>query len=256
MQKKKRKFVDLSQPIKNQAMEPQVNKIEYHVHDETYRERAKKWKLAADVFPTPGLFIASETITVSSHSGTHMDAPWHYGPSCEGKPAKTIDEIPLEWCFNDGVVLDFSNHSPADLVMAKDIEQKLKEINYELKPLDIVMIRTDADKHTEEHDFDQRHCGLSREAVFYLTDRGVKIVGIDGWGVDSPTDVMVSEVRKGNKDRFYPAHMAGRDVEYLHVEKMGNLDQLPPFGFTVAVFPINIYRASGGWVRAVAIIEE
>ena len=87
-------------------------------------------------------------------------------------------------------------------------------------------------------------------------DQGVKIIGIDGWGLDSPTDIMVKELKKGNKDRFYPAHMAGRDVEYLHIEKLTNLDLLPDFGFKVSVFPIKIARASGGWVRAVAIIEE
>ena len=253
---KNKKFIDLSMSIRNSAMEPQVNEIDYHVYDETARERAKKWSMRYQDFPTPGNFIAYEIVKLSSHSGTHMDSPYHYGPTCEGGKPKTIDEIPLEWCFNDGVVLDFSNFNPEDLITKIDIEKKLQDIDYKIKPLDIVLIRTDASKYSEEYDYDQRHTGLSRDAVFCLTEKGVKIIGIDGWGMDSPTDIMVRELKKGNRDRFYPAPMAGRDVEYLHVEKLTNLDLLPDYSFKVSVFPIKIARGSGGWVRAVAIIEE
>jgi kynurenine formamidase len=248
------KFVDLSQPIRNGAMEPQTSQVIYHTFEETARERAKKWNISMQAYPTPGLFIASETVTASTHSATHMDAPYHYGPSKDGSRTKTIDEIPLEWCFNDGIVLDFTDHLPEQLITAKDIAEQLKLIGYEIKPLDIVLIRTDADKYYDDPEFDQKHAGLSRDAVFFLTDSGVKIVGTDGWGVDSPTGVMREELRIGHKDRFYPAHFAGREVEYLHVEKMANLDQLPPFGFKVSVFPIKIEKASGGWVRAVALL--
>jgi len=38
-----------------------------------------------------------KTITLTGHAGNHIDAPWHFGPLCEGKPARTIDQIPLEW---------------------------------------------------------------------------------------------------------------------------------------------------------------
>lgn len=248
------KFVDLSLPIRNGAMEPQISQVVYHTFEETARERAKKWRISLQDYPTPGLFIASETVTASTHSATHMDAPYHYGPTKDGHRPKKIDEIPLEWCFNDGVVLNFTDHKPEQLITAGDIAERLNEIEYKIKPLDIVLIRTGADKYYDDPDFDQKHAGLSRDAVFYLTDKGVKIVGTDGWGVDSPTGVMREKLRDGDSDRFYPAHFAGREVEYLHVEKMANLDQLPHFGFKVSVFPIKVEKASGGWVRAVAII--
>ncbi|MBI4496106.1 MAG: cyclase family protein, partial [Deltaproteobacteria bacterium] len=58
-------------------------------------------------------------------------------------------------------------------------------------------------------------------------------------------------------DQLWAAHWVGREKEYLHIENLTNLDQIPrPYGFTVAAFPIKIERASAGWVRAVAIIEE
>ena len=250
------KFIDLSQPLRNGAMEPQTSQIIYHTFEETARQRAKKWSIPLEAYPTPGQFIASETVTASTHSATHMDAPYHYGPTADGGRPRTIEEIPLEWCFKPGVVLDFTGHRPEQLITADDIEAKLREIDYRLKPLDIVLLWTGADKYYDSFDFDQRHAGLSRDGVFYLTDRGVKIVGTDGWGADSPTGVMVSELKKGNADRFYPAHFAGREVEYLHVEKMANLDQLPAHGFMVSVFPIKVEKASGGWVRAVALVGD
>lgn len=53
-----------------------------------------------------GLGWAMEYIKISTHGTTHLDAPWHYAPTSEGRKSRTIDEIPLEWCFGDGVVLD------------------------------------------------------------------------------------------------------------------------------------------------------
>lgn len=55
-----------------------------------------------------GLGWALEKMTLTTHSGTHLDAPYHYHPTMDrGKPALTIDQIPLNWCFSDGVLLDF-----------------------------------------------------------------------------------------------------------------------------------------------------
>ena len=63
--------------------------------------------LSRDQLPD-GLGWAVETITLTTHSGTHLDAPYHYHPTMDrGRPSHTIDEIPLEWCYGNGVLLDF-----------------------------------------------------------------------------------------------------------------------------------------------------
>jgi len=69
---------------------------------------------------------------------------------------------------------------------------------------------------------------------------------------------MFSEyIEKRASPLLWPAHFLGREREYCHIEKMANLDKIPkPFGFKVACFPIKVEKASAGWVRAVAIIEE
>ena len=49
-----------------------------------------------------GLGWAIEFIKLTTHSGTHLDAPWHYHPTMnKGEPARSIDQAPLEWCFSD-----------------------------------------------------------------------------------------------------------------------------------------------------------
>ena len=88
---------------------------------------------------------AMETITVSTHNGTHMDAPYHYHSTMNnGERAITIDEIPLEWCFSDGVKLDLRSYDDGYVLTSNDLKSELKKIHYTLKPLDIVLVNTAA----------------------------------------------------------------------------------------------------------------
>ena len=65
-------------------------------------------------------FINEQRISLSVHTGTHLDAPSHFGTRCEGKRPKTIDEIPLEWCYGNGVVLNFCNKGPCEEISVED----------------------------------------------------------------------------------------------------------------------------------------
>ena len=58
----------------------------------------------------------------------------------------------------------------------------------------------------------------------------------------------------GDPSIIWEGHKAGREIGYCHMEKLGNLEALPAFGFTVSCFPVKIHKASAGWTRAVAII--
>jgi len=255
-QRRKLRIIDLSTSLKNGAQETLPPQITYMSHDETATELGQLFELGRDDFPE-GKFCAAEMVTASTHAGTHLDAPWHYGPTSEGKPAKTIDQIPLEWCYGDGVVLDFSHRKKGEAITAADVQEALRKIGYTLKPFDIVLIRTDTSKHFDEPGNEFMHPGMTREATLWLIEQGVKVVGIDAWGWDRPFDVMVAEHKSGVKGKLWEAHYAGKEREYCHIEKLANLDQIPrPFGFKVAVFPVKIEGASAGWARPVAIIEE
>ncbi len=248
------RLFDLSVPISNRAAEPYPPQIVYHGHEEGARQASEALGVPVNAFPQ-GRAWAVETVTLSTHNGTHMDAPYHYGPLSEGRPARTIDRIPLEWCYGDGVLLDFSHKEPGASIEVQDVEAALKHIEYVLKPLDIVLIRTDADKKFFDPSYLFAHAGMSAEATRYLLEHGVRLTGIDGWGWDIPLHLQAERYRAtGDPSVLWEAHFLGTEIEYLHIEKLANLDLLPrPFGFKVAAFPILVENASGGWVRPVAM---
>jgi len=203
------------------------------------------------------LGLANEELHLDSHAGTHMDAPWHFGPLCESKPSKTIDQIPLEWCWGPGVVLDVRHKKSGEEITSRDLSQALDRIEYRLNPSDIVLLMTGADKRFCEKDYFSAHAGMGRDATLWLLDQGIKMIGIDGWGFDRPAGVMLTDyLQTRDSAALLPAHMVGREREYCHMEKMANLDKIPvPYGFWVCCFPVKIERGSAGWVRAVALVE-
>lgn len=201
--------------------------------------------------------LAWEKVKLETHTGTHLDAPWHFGPFSESNSSKTIDQIPLEWCYGDGVVLDLRYKLPKATIGVSDLETACKKINYKIKEKDIVLIMTGADKFSKERKYLFEYPAMSKEALVWILDKGIRVIGIDTWGFDGPFRDMIRDYLK-NKDEkhLWPAHIEGRQKEYCHIEKLVNLDKIPkPHGFKVACFPINIKGASAGWVRVVAILE-
>ena len=248
--------IDLSVPLNNFSMDRDAAHVFSWDHREGARRVAKMYNVDPDLIPG-GLAAAADELTLNSHSGTHLDAPWHFGPTVGGQPSKTVDEVPLEWCFSDGVVLDMTHKGPNELITVPDMEEAVRKIDYRIKPYDIVLIRTDATKHFEKPDFLLCQPGMGRESTLWLLENGVRVTGIDAWSYDRPTAEMIKDLKAGNTAAYWSAHLVGREKEYCHLEKLANLDQIPiPFGFKVAVFPIKIERGSGAWVRAVAILEE
>lgn len=249
-------IIDLSVTIEEDLKDPLPFSVEYQSHEDGADFSAKLIGLTVDALPE-GKGLASETLTLTSHAGTHVDAPWHYWPTSEGKKARTIDELPLDWFYHDGVVLDFTDKAPGYAITIEDLKEKLVQINYQLKPFDIVMIRCDADKKRYEDYYANIHVGVSAEATLWLIDQGIRVMGTDGWGWDTPLSYQVEEYLKNPRDGIiWAAHFAGKEKEYCQIEKLANLDLLPPFGFKVSVFPIKIKNASAGWTRAVAILDS
>jgi kynurenine formamidase len=248
-------FIDLSLPLNSRDRSPRPPRIDYVDHEQSARRSALSYGLRQDDFRN-GQYAAIEHITLTTHDTTHLDAPYHFGPNCAGKPARTIDRIPLEWCFSDGVVLNFVFKKKGENISRDEVQSALGRIGYTLKPLDIVLIRTDCTKYAGEPDFAHLHPGVSQEATRWLIDQGIKVMGIDAWGWDRSLDCMVQDLKLGHREQFWESHYLGQEFEYCHLERLANLDGIPvSFGFKVSVFPISIEGASAGWVRAVAIID-
>jgi kynurenine formamidase len=200
---------------------------------------------------------AVERLTAGSHTGTHIDAPYHYGATANGKPARTIDQVPLEWCFAPGVVLDFRAKGHGELITVDELERALDTIEYSLNPLDIVMIHTGAARRQGSPDYFKQP-GLGRDGTLWLVEQGIRVIGIDAWTLDRPFDAMVADFKKTGDGRLiWPAHFAGITSEYCQIEKLANLEKIPrPHGFYVSCLPVKIEAASAGWCRAVALVPR
>lgn len=200
---------------------------------------------------------AVENLTVSSHTATHIDAPYHYGATSEGKPARRIDEVPLEWCFGAGVVLDMRHRRPGEVITIADLKERLRGIRYVLRPLDIVMIHTGAATRWGTPEY-FRQPGLDRDSTLWLVEQGIRMIGIDAWTLDREFAAQIDEFKRtGDGRAIWPAHFAGITREYCQIEKLANLEKIPrPFGFYVSCLPVKIKDGSAGWCRAVALVPK
>ncbi len=239
--------------------EPMIPEIEYMDHAAGAQGMQAYFPGVGPQDLPGGLGWAVERVSLTTHSGTHLDAPYHYHPTQDGgQPALTIDQIPLEWCYADGVLLDFAHKADGEGISAAEVAAELERIDYELKPLDIVLIRVGADKAWGKPEYLVSGAGMTRESTLYLLERGVKVVGIDAWSWDRPLPFLAKEFQEtGDASVIWEAHFAGIERGYCHMEKLANLGALPrPHGFKVACFPVKIKDASAGWVRPVAIFDE
>ena len=130
-------------------------------------------------------------------------------------------------------------------VRATDVEAELERIGHELRPGDVVLVHTGT--NLKEPGYDLRHAGLRRDATEFLVDRGVRLIGIDAWGLDRPFDVMAEEAKAGDTAQLWESHVLGRSKEYCQIERLANLELLPrPTGFTVYAFPYLVEGGSAG----------
>jgi kynurenine formamidase len=191
-------------------------KITHLSHAEGALEDQKYYDIDPNDWPFPGNAYADDFVEMTTHAGTHMDAPWHMGPQMkDGSKPLTIDEWPLEHCMGPGVVLDISN-------------------------------------------IPQGHEVSREEALKWILEQGVKVVGTDSWSFDRPYSQWAKDYHDHGRDPKYlwPCHLLGLELPYAHIEKMANLDQLPPHGFTVIAFPVKISQGTAGFCRAVALLDD
>ena len=256
-----RRFVDISIPLEaGVASDPPIMlpQIDYLDHKQTAGQIAGFFPgLTVDDLPG-GDGWAVEVLHVSSHNGTHLDAPYHHHSTMDGgKRAITIDEVPLEWCMNPGVKLDFRHLPDGYLVSAAEVEAELKRIGHDLQPLDIVVVNTSAGAKYGQADYVDSGCGMGREATMYLLERGVRVTGTDAWSWDAPFSHTAKKWAATNDPSIiWEGHRASIDIGYCHMEKLSNLENLPATGFTISCFPVKLKGGSAGFTRAVAIIEE
>ena len=251
-----RRFVDLSVELDDLPSERVPVTVERFDHLAGARQMSELFGVPAGDLPG-GLGWAGETVRLGTHSGTHMDAPFHYGPSSNGGRARFISEVPLEWCFGPGVVLDLCHLGDGDGAGPGELAAALAAAGHRLEAGDIVLLRTGAARAWGLETYPETGCGLDRDGLHWLLDRGVRVVGTDGWSLDRPFGAMRRDYeRTGDPAVLWPCHFAGRERPYCQIEKLTGLERLPAAGFSVLCFPIKVARASAGWVRVVAMLDD
>jgi kynurenine formamidase len=251
------RIVDLSAPITPSAPDaPELMRtlITYYNHADGARE-------IESTFGVPSRLLRNregwtrELLTIGTHNSTHIDAPYHYNSVIAGSRAQTIDELPLEWFFGPGVVVDFRHKADGDAVTVGDLEEALSVAEHTLHERDIVLVRTGRDSFYGLGDYMFRGPGVTTEATYWLYDHGVRVMGIDAWGWDRPLNMEAADALEHDATGiFWAAHQA--DLPYCQIERLYGLDALPSSGFRVACFPLRLAAASAAPARVVAIFDQ
>lgn len=257
------RIIDLSTPIDATRYEP--DPITHEILD----PRAGALHMSAEVREHFGIdfdpevlpdgeFLSLDRITLTSHTGTHVDAPSHYGSRAKygnGVP-RNIDEVPLDWFHGPSMVVDLRGHGPG-VVGADQISKEFDRAGHVPAAGEIVLLHTGAAAWAGTPRYFTDFVGLDGSAVHLLLDLGVRVIGTDAFSLDAPfTDILARYRASGDRSVLWPAHVVGRTREYCQVERLANLDALPAHGFRVMCFPIRIARAGAGWTRAVALIDD
>jgi kynurenine formamidase len=199
---------------------------------------------------------ASERISAITHSGTHIDAPFHYSALTGSQPSRTIDQMPLDWFWGPGKKIVVEPEAIDTLVSVSELNEAEEKAGIEIEARDIVLFDTGAHAYWGTNKYNHRGRGLSPTLVKHLLDRGVCLFGTDSWSLDPPYWVMRRHLKQFGTGTVWAAHYVGRHREFCAIEKLTNLELLPAKGFHVAAFPIKVAGGSAGWARVVGFVPR
>jgi kynurenine formamidase len=198
-----------------------------------------------------------ESLRLSSHLGTHVDAPLHYGSSCEGRRARAIDEIGLEELYCDGVVLDLREEArPGQGIPVAALRSAIEASGATVGPGTAVLLRTGQERYGIADPELYWYPGMTRAGTLFLAEQGVKVMGTDALGWDRPFLAMRQAFQEtGDRAEIWDGHFAGREREIFIVQQLQGLASLPPSGFKVGFFPLKLAGCSASPARVVAFVS-
>jgi arylformamidase len=175
----------------------------------------------------------SEAIFLSTHTGTHMDAPSHFI-----KGGEPIDIIDVNRFVMNNVHLLKISKSPNQLITTEDIINS----NTDIKENDSIIFSTGWEHNYNSDDYMSSNPGLSQDAATYLSDKKINAVAIDSPSIDS-----------GLESKF-PVHQILLKNDVLIIENICNLTQIDKKILKLIAIPLKLRGATGSPIRALAII--
>ncbi len=178
--------------------------------------------------------FSEQLLTVSSHTGTHIDLPSHI---LEGAPS--LDTFDINSFFGNGLVLDVRN--TRDGLITVDM---LKPFHADIAECDFLLLCSGMSNVWGTSSYFEHYPTLSMEAAQWLASCPLKGVGVDMISVDAPdaTD--------------FPVHQILLQQELIIVENLANLFSLLHHTFLFCCFPLKLSQGEASPVRAVALVDD
>ena len=178
-----------------------------------------------------------ELLFLSSHTGTHLDAPYHFL-----EKGKKIHEISLKRLIINAILIKIRKRR--DQAITKTDIQKFEKKHGKIPNESTIVFWTGWQKMIKNDSYFVNNPGLSVTAAKYLISKKTNLVGIDSPSIDL-----------GKEKRFLIHHLFAKN-DVLIVENLANLDKIKPWKFQLAVLPMKLENATGAPVRAVGIIDS
>ncbi len=243
-------FQCISTPLYPGNQEPVEIRVDTIDHVAGVALLCKGFDISPEDWPD-GFGISNEIITLSSHQGTHIDAPLHYHP--EGHD---IASAPIENFMGHAVVFsDLENEDMTEIALEwGGYIDKLDKFAGRAKA---VFFITGAWRRYGEKSYFEKFKGVPVKYVAAALDRGYSLIGTDAFSLDPPFMVMSRKfVEARDPAVLWPAHVLGRSRPYYQIERLYDLEAFESANLLEFIaLPIKL-RCGAAWARAVARVIE
>ena len=174
-------------------------------------------------------------ISMSLHTGTHIDAPNHFIDN-----GKTIDQVPLEKLVGEVLVMSFEDHIKVINEQALVSHPMLQELLNARK----VIFKTNNSFHLDmsRGKFSEDYVGIDKSGAKYLSGLNLDLIGVDYLSVSSFNDTQ-------------EPHQILLNKEIVLLEGI-SLVQVPPGSYTLYCLPLLISGSDGAPARTILIQEN
>ena len=177
-----------------------------------------------------------ELLFLSTHTGTHIDAPFHFV-----KNGKKIHEITPERLVNEAVLIRIGKNSNRSI--SKTDIQNFEQKNGKIESGSTVIFHTGWQKNLNKKFYFTENPGLSVSAAKYLVSKKINMVGIDSPSIDLGTD-----------SKFSVHHVLAKN-NILIVENLANLNKIKSNNFHLITSPLKLKNATGSPIRAFGFVD-